>query len=302
MSDLQRRFAGLDRLEAPDLWDEIQLRAEAAPATQRVTVRRTTTPVPVPTRGRSFAVILAAGAVILALVAGAMSVGSWWPRPSSVVPSAPVATDPVATDPVSTDPVSTAPITWTGPLREEREAMVVHKMVARGDGFSALDAEDAVIGYVDISLVHLRPEGQAYWYLELAGWIPPRTDLNRNVTQLAYGLVVETTGDDVADRVIGLEDVPDSNDLRVWVTNLTTGETIENIGGPYGYPVEFALPVEGGQEPFDRPTVVFTFLGGTPNTIRFSAGTARFYAWASATVAGHVIARDYAPDTGWLSP
>ena len=288
MSDLQRRFASLDHLRTPDLWDEIELRVAARASTERVNGARAASPLAARrVSARSVAVVLAAAAILLALVAGAIGMGSRRPLPSSVAPSVSVAT---------------APTVWTGPLRTNRGEMVVHQMVARGGGFSALDAEDAVLQYVDISLVHMRPEGQAHWDLELAGWIPPRTDQNRNVTQLAYGLVVETTGDDVADRVIGIEDVPESNDLRVWVTNLTTGETIENVGGPYGYPVEFSLPVGAGQEPFSRPSVVFTFLGGTPNTIRFNAGTARFYAWASATVAGHVLAWDYAPDTGWLSP
>ena len=294
MSKFQHRFAGLDRLRAPDLWDEIQLRANAGGTTESVTLMRAPTPIPgARTQSRSLAVLLAAAAVVLALAAGAIAVGSWRPLPSSVAPTGPIASDPVTTD----------PITWTGPLRAVPGEMVVLKMVFTDRGLSWLDGLDAPIAWVDISQVHFKPEGQAHWYIELADWPPPRTDPDRSAL-LAYGLVVESTGDDAADFVIGLEDVPGSLAPRVWVTKLATGETLEQTGDPYGYPVEFAYPVEPSlpdeQDSFG-PTVVFTFLAGTPNTIRFDASTARFYAWASRTFAGQVVAWDYAPDSDWLS-
>lgn len=76
MDDLRRRFAGLDRLRAPDLWDEIELRAAALGSTQRPTLL----PVPV-TRSRGFSrrslvVLLAALALLVALLASAIAVGS----------------------------------------------------------------------------------------------------------------------------------------------------------------------------------------------------------------------------------
>jgi Tol biopolymer transport system component len=76
MDDLRRRFAGLDRLRAPDLWDEIEVRAAALGSTHRLT------PVAVPVtrsrryRGRSLVVLLAALALLVALLAGAIAVGS----------------------------------------------------------------------------------------------------------------------------------------------------------------------------------------------------------------------------------
>jgi hypothetical protein len=92
MDDLRRRFAGLDRLRAPDLWDEIELRAAALGSTQRLT------PVPVPvTRsrgfsGRSLVVLLAALAVLVALLAGAIAVGSGLIRlPAIIDPTPPPA-------------------------------------------------------------------------------------------------------------------------------------------------------------------------------------------------------------------
>jgi hypothetical protein len=76
MDDLRRRFASLDHVRTPDLWDEIELRAAALGSTQRLT------PVPVPvTRSsgfseRSWVLLLAAFALLVALLAGAIAVGS----------------------------------------------------------------------------------------------------------------------------------------------------------------------------------------------------------------------------------
>jgi hypothetical protein len=44
----------------------------------------------------------------------------------------------------------------------------------------------------------------------------------------------------------------------------------------------------------------FTFLPGS-GPADLNGRTVRFYAWASATVAGEVVAWDYAPDAAWLS-
>jgi WD40-like Beta Propeller Repeat len=85
MDDLRRRFAGLDRLRAPDLWDEVELRAAALGSTQRLT------PVPVPvTRsrgasGRSLVVLLSALALLVALLAGAVAVGSGLVRLPAII-------------------------------------------------------------------------------------------------------------------------------------------------------------------------------------------------------------------------
>jgi len=83
MDELRRRFASLERLRTPDLWDEIELRAGALVTTEPVT------PAPVPTpvlsrglSGRSAAVLLVAAGLLVALVAGAVAVGSGLlPRP-----------------------------------------------------------------------------------------------------------------------------------------------------------------------------------------------------------------------------
>jgi hypothetical protein len=133
--------------------------------------------------------------------------------------------------------------------------------------------------------------------LSLADWPPSETD--RAEAIIGHGLVLDTTGDGVADYVVGIDnDAPQPGDFRVWVTNLATGRTEEQIGPPYGSPVEFSHPDED-QGGLSAPTVIFTFLGGTaPRDL--DAASMRWYAWASATVAGEVVAWDYAPDTAWL--
>jgi hypothetical protein len=89
MDDLRRRFAGLDRLRAPDLWDEIELRAATLGSTQRLT----SVPVPV-TRsrgasGRSLVVLLAALALLVSLLAGAVAVGSGLMRLPAIIDRTP---------------------------------------------------------------------------------------------------------------------------------------------------------------------------------------------------------------------
>jgi hypothetical protein len=135
----------------------------------------------------------------------------------------------------------------------------------------------------------------------LAGAPPHAATLDPSHTVISYGLAFETTGDDVPDYVVGISnDASPSGGYRVWVTDLASGVTDEQIGPPYGYPIEFAHPDEASSEdPHGRPqTMMFTFLtGSAPPGI--NAGT-RFYAWASVEEDDEVVAWDYAPDGGWV--
>jgi hypothetical protein len=82
---------------------------------------------------------------------------------------------------------------------------------------------------------------------------------------------------------------------------LATGETTEQIGPPYGFPVEFSHPSEGAPLSLEGfPTMLFTFLGDT-GPVGPAPESVRFYAWTSATRDGVVFANDYAPDTGWMT-
>ena len=63
---------------------------------------------------------------------------------------------------------------------------------------------------------------------------------------IEHGVVVDSDGDRVADCRIGIStDAPTPGDFRVWVTDLTTGDTAEQVGGPYGVPIDFSHPAEG---------------------------------------------------------
>ena len=193
--------------------------------------------------------------------------------------------------------------TWPGPVHNVA-GMLVQPMAREPDGTSAWpDGRDAPVNWIDITQVRAMPEGQPHWWIELAAQ-PPRPDgLDAADTVISYGLVFETTGDGRADYEVGINnDAPARGDLRVWVTDLATGETDEQVEPPYGFPVEFSYP--GGAGPDDDPrrsrTMTFTFLpGSAPPGL---TGHSTFYAWSAVSRAGETVAWDYAPQTAWISP
>jgi hypothetical protein len=188
---------------------------------------------------------------------------------------------------------------WTGLVHDR--GVVVHRMTpdAAAGVLGWNDPRDAPMGSADVLRVSLSPEGQAHWRLELAERPPPVADMEAGLV-IAYGLVIDTNGDAAADHLIGIDDdAPRAGDLRVWVTDLATGETDQRLGAPYGYPIEFSHPGEPEPRP-DPPTMVFTFLGRS-KPADLDPRTAHFYAWASATRDGRVVAYDTAPDTGWIT-
>jgi hypothetical protein len=140
-------------------------------------------------------------------------------------------------------------------------------------------------------------EGRAYWHLDL-GDAPPRADgLDPAETVISYGLVFETTGDGIPDYVVGINnDAPTPGEFRVWVTDLATGDKDERVGGPYGFPVEFRHPDEQAAPDISAPSMHFTFLRSPLGVYPASS----FYAWASVTSGGEIVAWDYAPEYGWL--
>lgn len=87
MDDLRRRFASLDTVPAPDQWDTIELRAAALDPVARVTA--VVTPVPLrsrPSSRRSLVLLAATVALLVALVAGALTIGSQRPVLPAIVP------------------------------------------------------------------------------------------------------------------------------------------------------------------------------------------------------------------------
>jgi hypothetical protein len=193
------------------------------------------------------------------------------------------------------------PIDWRGPVpRVSGEAAMIPLLPFLRAGNPALSAPpDVSQPWIDITDVNVQG-GQVTWYIHLAESPPKASGLDPTQTLIAYGLVVETTGDEVADYLIGISnEAPTPGDFRVWVTDLATGDTNEKVGGPYGYPVEFSHPDET-QPPTDLPSnqMIFTFLPGSrPDGI--SGASSRYYAWASQTSGTEVIAWDYEPANGW---
>jgi hypothetical protein len=199
-------------------------------------------------------------------------------------------------------PAPEARQTWPGPVHD-LAAMAVQAMPYDEDGDLAFaDGRDAPIDWLDITQVRVSPDGQAHWWIELAAQRPRAAEVDAADTLISYGLVFETTGDGRADYVVGINnDAPVRGEFRVWVTDLATGETEEQVGAPYGFPVEFAHPDEAapGDPPGLSRTMTFTFLpGSAPLGL---TGRSRFYAWSALTRAGETVAWDYAPDAAWLA-
>ena len=184
--------------------------------------------------------------------------------------------------------------TWSGPVHPV-SALAVQPMPAADDG------RDTPIDWLDITHVRVSPQGGWKWQIELAGRPPRAATLERDDTMISYGLVFETTGDGRADYVVAINnDTPVRGDYRVWVTDLATGTTEEQVGPPYGTPVEFLHPDEARPEDGeDRSrTLSLWFLGGSgpPGLTPQS----RFYAWSAVARGGKTVAWDYAPDDAWL--
>jgi hypothetical protein len=210
------------------------------------------------------------------------------PQPPPASPSAPAAS--CAPNPAAP---SAAPQEWTGPVRPCSATVNPTELIQDEEG-------DSARGYVDIERVQVDFPSQTHWRLSLASAPPKAATLDPARTVISYGLTFDTTGDGAADYVVGISnEAPQAGDFRVWVTDLATGETEEQSGPPYGYPIEFSHPDEAGPE--DDPTqpgMVFTFLAGS--AVGGINSTTMFYAWASVEEDGRVVAWDYAPDDGWL--
>lgn len=200
------------------------------------------------------------------------------------------------------NPGPTPSSTWSGPVRTDLGgAVVAHTSEADGSA-SWTDPGDAAMGWVDITHVLFADVNAGHWNIALGSWPPPATGPDGGDLIVAHGLVLDTTGDGVADYVVGVDDgAPRPGDFRAWATNLATGVTSEQIGPPYGVPIEFGhYAEEDFQGPgLQGPFVGLTFLDGT-EPADFDIETLRYYVWASATEGEEVVAWDYAPDAAWL--
>jgi hypothetical protein len=292
--DLEQRLRAWYRAEIDDRESApFQLRAElpsfaqSAATTRRALVPGSTLPAML-----RFAPLALAAAAVLAIVL--VGIGLFvrptnvGPAPGPANPSAPAGS--CAASPAGS-PV--APGGWTGPVRS-RSASVISM------GSSFLEKHDSARGYVDIEQVQVDVPSQPHWRLLLASAPPKATTLDPACTVISYGLTFDTTGDGEADYVVGISnEAPKAGDFRVWVTDLATGDVTEQVGPPYGFPIEFSHPDEYLPGYGAQPAMLFTFLGLPPGGID---QTTKFYAWASIEEDGQLIAWDYAPDAGWLNP
>jgi hypothetical protein len=157
------------------------------------------------------------------------------------------------------------------------------------------DADDDGVDVTDVS--YARFNGRT-WTLELRGWPQTAGSIDPDTHVIAYGVVLDDGADGTADCVIGVSnEAMHRGEYRIWVHNLTTGNLQEHVGAPSGWPVEVRHPDDGHSL---WPSVELS-LGGNPCDMNPREQPA-FYAWASESVDGQVVAWDYGPDDGWLVP
>jgi hypothetical protein len=270
-------------------------------------------------RGRSLTLLAAAA---LLLVGGALATGSGVLLRSNLPPApslgplaiaSPDAPSPSPSKSATPTPVSSptaAPIMWTqaslnedwpAPVRTEPVGPPVVKKLFE-DPQDPTNLEDPVgdegsaVPWVDITNVSVGlGNGHASSvHPGLAGDVPlvPPTD-----RWSAYGIVVDTDADGVADLRFGVDNIPKTtpgkDEHRAWVTDLHTGHTDVAIGPPYG---------AVGDHFFDTFYPPSLHLGGDIAGGGSFGLKAPFYVWASEIQDGRVVATDYAPDVGWLDP
>ncbi len=184
---------------------------------------------------------------------------------------------------------------WTGPLRPGTASMP--KIVVPGSGATSWewtgDPSDVVSAGIDITGLRYDRFSGRHWVFELGADAPyPTTHI------VEYGVVLDDGADGVADCMVGINnDAPQPVGFRVWVTNPLSGETREQVGPPYGMPADFGMDHAGPSLSLD----LLTLATGEPCSLKPRQQPA-FYAWASESVDGEVVAWDYAPDAAWLVP
>ena len=202
-----------------------------------------------------------------------------------------------------------SPVEWAGPVRVVEGAPLLYPLAdaePRAEGPSGPipllgwdeDSADAAVRWVDLTGVRFTPGGLVTWYVDLAMYPPHTGTLDRDQTLISYGVVLDANADGVADYELGMSnDAPTRGGLRLWITNLATGEINEHVGRPNGTPFEEwhpdqRLSEDEGRQP--RFTLPESQLPGVDSS------SVRFYAWSSVTIGSDIAAWDYAPDAGWL--
>lgn len=186
---------------------------------------------------------------------------------------------------------------WMGALRPDLAWLPTIIMPKDENGrYNGVDPVDAGDQEIDITVMQAHGIARR-WDLGIVGAPPPDGTIDTSGSVVEYGVVLDDGHDGTADCLIGISSDPrESRGHRVWVTDLTSGVTREQVGPPYGFPIDFSHPDEQDGPPY---AMRFFFLGGTL-PCRFSTSRVAFYAWATTSVDGVVQSWDYAPDNAWF--
>jgi hypothetical protein len=270
--------------------------------------------------GRSLrlALLLAATLVLVLTITAAIAFGSgllkppWFDR-SLIPPPMPTTAQLPCGESSATAPERASPpaLTWSseratedwpGALRAEPDGCVPVVVDARrAEGhFTRLfsdpsgDVSPMPLAWVDIVGGEFRSSGcyaSVCVFFDLAA-APPQPIPSPRDEWIAYGIVVDLTGDGRPDRRYGIDNASNGDgqsivdDLRIWEADLATGTTdasrcCQTLSIDVFWPGTTAgsMDVPGAR----RTGNVF-----------------RFYVWASVIRDGEVVSTDYAPDFGWL--
>jgi hypothetical protein len=282
MTDLRARMRTFDQARAPDYWSEVELRAATA------------TPAARPDRGTRRVLILVT-AVLVLTISAAVAVGSGavdlWPVESPTPNPSPEAlfwnADRAAND-------------WPGPLRVEPLGVPIVVASNSDDPSGDVASEIAVVDIVEVVTGH-------------CGWFPPSTcvwfEMEAEVPRplpdpgsqwIAYGIVVDSTGDGQPDWRFGIDNAsPYADHQRMWRTDLATGSTFSPIGR-FEVPTVMDAVFPGDLAPDSDAPDAFP-NSRTGSIFAKHQGLFHFYVWAAVIVDGQIVATDYAPDAGWFN-
>lgn len=199
---------------------------------------------------------------------------------------------------------------WPLPLRSEPDGPPMTVPMEWEPGTKHIWIKPAGAGQPDIDwleIAEVRLSDQAdvsFVDLELAGALP-RSAVDQDV-RVAYGLVLETTGDGVADYRLGIENAA-AGRFRLWVTDLHSGNTRAGVfGGDLGsvrlgdgYAFGDALhPAEvDSRDSWAQLIIQWSSVLGRQPAAR---ETILFYTWSSAIFPDGAVVGDHAPAAGWF--
>jgi hypothetical protein len=260
---------------------------------------------------------VAAAAVIAVLaLGGALYIA----RPGQPAVGGPTATPesrasssaPAVPDPTATLQPTDVPLLWTqaslkrdwpGPVRPEPGGRAIVVLLQEG-GDEVIpdpvgDSGSSAHPWADIRELQ---GGGARIIIELRG-LPPRVAPTEQ--WIAYGVVVDDDHDGIADRRIGMENIPGNEPgsepgRRSWVTDLHTGRTLTDTEGAEGLGASYFEAFYPGSAPYTATGAMLGFGADLTNGGSRPGLVDPFYVWASVIEGGRVVATDYAPDTGWL--